>query len=70
MVRRLAGKKMAIPRRRAFIRYFITREPVGGAAGARFQVLGEVFGGFGGENQSGKKLNITPRNEGEHREFR
>lgn len=27
---------------------------------------GEVFRGFGGGNQSGKKLNITPRSEGVH----
>lgn len=42
----------------------------GGSSGsvgrARCPVLGGVFRGFSGGNQSGKKLNITPRSEGVH----
>lgn len=57
-------EKMAIPWQRAsFIRYFITTSPTG-RTGAIPAVLGGVFRGFAGGNQSGKKLNITPRSKG------
>lgn len=56
-------EKMAIPWRRApFIRYFITTSPTGRGSSIP-AVLGGVFRGFAGGNQSGKKLNITPRSK-------
>lgn len=59
-------KKMAIPRRGAFIGYFITRRRTRDR-----KSLGEYSTSVRRvsrrteENQSGKKLNITPRSEGE-----
>lgn len=66
MVRRLARKKMAMERSIHSIFYHARgeRSRVIVAAAAVVVVLGGVFRGFGGGNQSGKKLNITPEKRG------